>query len=278
MFEAERHSKQISTQSEDFLTSSVFGLLRHIPPSFGLFPFLKKTRCLGFGEPLSLSYFDVDESCLQVDWFFWQLSTEKGVGEPDLILRLHGGGKEALLIIEVKYLSGKSGEGEVNDQLKRYVEALGARERRRFFPAEQIQRCDGPLLGLVYLTVDPAVSELQASRSHIKNADLSERLYGLTWRALHETLEEQTLLSRSTWWGPLLDDLKGMLYTRHLRPFSGWSLMQAKWLFSHDWEKTAFFEAPARTVQASESDFSGWGWLDNHPAPNNPEGKVFYNG
>lgn len=278
MFEAERNSKQISIQSEDFLTSSVFGLLRHISPPCGLFPFLRKARHLGFGEPLSLSYFDVDENNLRVDWFFWQLSTERGVGEPDLILRLHGGGKEALLIIEVKYLSGKSGEGEVNDQLKRYVEALGDIDRRRFFPAEQIQNCDGPLLGLVYLTVDPAVSELQASRSHIKNADLSERLYGLTWRELHETFEKQILLSRNTWWGPLLDDLKDMLEMRHLRPFSGWSLTQAEWLSSHNWEKSVFFEAPSRTVQTPESDFSGWSWLDNHPVPTHSEGKVFYNG
>ncbi len=278
MFEAERHNKQISIQSEDLLTSSVFCLLRHIPPIHGLFPFLKSTRQLGIGKPLSLSYFGVDENSLQVDWFFWQLSTERGVGEPDLILRLHGGGKEALLVIEVKYLSGKSGKGEVKDQLKRYVEALGDVERRRFFPDERIQKCDGPFLGLIYLTVDPSVLELQTSRSHIKDTDLSERLYGLTWREIHETLGEQILLSRKTWWGPFLRDLREMLETRHLRPFAGWPQISAKWLYSHSWSQTLFFEAPPRTIQTNAPDFSGWSWLNDYPVPANSNERVFYNG
>src|SRR4051794_8528888 len=113
MLVAETHGKhRVEVEDdEDYLTSSVFGHLRYVPPSIFWENLIGKARATdGVNTPLAaaLSQFGVcfrNYKSLAAD--FWRFHPK--LGEPDVILTFSGGDQKPLvLVIEAKLWAGKS--------------------------------------------------------------------------------------------------------------------------------------------------------------------------
>jgi Holliday junction resolvase-like predicted endonuclease len=219
MLIAEIHGKRFpeAEGQEDWLTSAVFGHLRHIPP--GIFWPDLFNRAFTIGENPSSLYSRVCAAGVQLanysdlDILFWKCFD--GYGEPDIILQFSGGTQAPLIVIvEVKLNSGKSGVGE-DDQLKRYLELMD--DRAAFFPASKVNtdQCY-----LVYLTRNFAKMEIEDSVNRSVESgkkDAAERLYGLQWQDVLECAEA-IRDSRS-----LLEEVAEFLKRRGFEAFRGFN-------------------------------------------------------
>ncbi|HBP21144.1 MAG TPA: hypothetical protein DEA08_25575 [Planctomycetes bacterium] len=231
MIQAELHGKlggdarSASERLEDLLTSSVLGTLRYLGPKLGLLPVLERVQAFPHsrdGLPIDL------EQVTSVEWHFWPKARRpngRGYDECDLLLVLgdETGGKNALLV-EAKYLSGKSGTGAVEeagnsrasgDQLARYLLAL---RDDRF---SCIAGTGARPLGIVYLTahVAPPKTALQESLSELQRHGVGDGLFWLGWRdvdrALHPLRSEAPPRSYA------IMDILSLLERKNLRAFRG---------------------------------------------------------
>lgn len=178
MLQAILHGKLSRAQEnmEDLLTSMVFGLLGYLPPAEGLLPFLQHATTLDGYFPLK----DLPgETEVPTDkWCFWPWLHEEGVVkgcEPDVLLRVERpSGDSFLVLVEAKYLSGKSSTDE-DDQLAREWHNLVRK-------AEQENA--NPVL--IYLTADvgPPRAEIEESiRVAIdKRFEKNPLICWLSWR------------------------------------------------------------------------------------------------
>lgn len=194
MLLAEIHGKSLEAarDSEDYLTSAVFGHLRYVPPSIYWADLFARARGLpdGSGRQVALSNY-LDASKVSVSRYdslavhFW--SCHREWGEPDLLLYFGGGNQRPLVVlIEVKLWSGKSGEGE-HDQLARYVRIL------KDLPALRLGLPADALRALVYLTPRDSLSEVEASVEHLPSPqDDRLGLFMLQWQ------DVQVVASRSS--------------------------------------------------------------------------------
>jgi len=173
---------EATRNSEDYLTSTVFGHLRYIAP--GLFWDELFTSARGLqrvhGRKYSLGKLLADNGCSpsvysRLQAHFWRVHSIHG--EPDLILVFSGTGLTPLvLLIEIKLRSEKNGTGN-DDQLARYLRILDDLD------AIGIHVPSGAHRYLVYLTAQDSIVELMAS------ADCSDdpvaqrdRLFRLQWQ------------------------------------------------------------------------------------------------
>ena len=191
MLIAEIHGKRFpeAEDQEDWLTSAVFGHLRHIPP--GVFWQDLFSRAHNTGEHRASLYSLICASGVQLGNYsdlkilFWTYF--EGYGEPDIILQFSSDTQAPLIIIvEVKLNSGKSGSGD-NDQLKRYLELLD--DRAVLFPAWKVETGQRYL---VYLTRNFSKMEIEKSVELSVDGgkkDAAERLYGLQWQDVLECAE-----------------------------------------------------------------------------------------
>lgn len=121
MIDAELKGKLPEVENkEDVLTSTIFGMLKHLTENQILSNILQNAI-----SPSGHKLFEcMDENIhdCQTEFMFWP--NMPGFGEPDLIIVFKKeDGRKYQLCIEVKYHSSKSGVGE-DDQLRRYFEAL----------------------------------------------------------------------------------------------------------------------------------------------------------
>ena len=173
MIQAELHGKLSEIKnSEDVLTSNIFGLLKYLPNDILL-------NILDHAKTLSGKKIELDLKSYIPEFIFWE--NIKGYGEPDLIIKFRNKvGHELILCIEIKYYSSKSGDGD-NDQLKRYFEALSISSKEK-----------SSFLGVVYLTKYPSRKELEDSLYYIKQKELDdaeEKLFQLRWFEITKSLE-----------------------------------------------------------------------------------------
>ena len=107
MFVAQIHNKlnRQEQHMEDLLTSNVFGIWRYVAPQLGLRQFLETARDLS-GQAL-LFPSEISEVTLEF-WPWIQEPSARGA-EPDVLISLVcSNGQRWLILIEAKYLSGKS--------------------------------------------------------------------------------------------------------------------------------------------------------------------------
>jgi hypothetical protein len=217
MIQAELHGKLFEIEnSEDVLTSNVFGLLKYLPNDVFL-------NILDHAETLSGKKIEFDLKSYIPEFIFWE--NIKDYGEPDLIIKFRNKeGHELILCIEVKYYSSKSGDGE-NDQLKRYFEALSITSKEK--------SC---FLGVVYLTKYPSRKELEDSLYHIKQKELDdaeEKLFQLRWFEITKSLENYNgVLNRHE--NLILKDLIKYLKYKNFVEFTGFSFQSKDFNFSTD--------------------------------------------
>ncbi|MBX3248009.1 MAG: hypothetical protein KF901_12585 [Myxococcales bacterium] len=232
MFHAEIHGKLVPDapeheRAEDVLTSTVWGTLFLAGAWDLVTAWLRHARDED-GHGLDLGSGDGGPQ-----WFrFWpRLQTI----EPDLLLRIGS----SLLLIEAKYLSGKSGaghdeEGALRDQLARQWRSIHPPvEQAALYPGDVRAAIDGTTSRcVVYLVraraMRKARKELETSRGLLGD---DARLYLLTWENLHAELlaraRREDLSNR--WWEA---DLRALLERRGLQAFQGfqglWSTKVAR--------------------------------------------------
>ena len=164
---AEVHGKISSTgrnlhdQMEDLLTSDVFSACKYLRPTTLLVPFLKKARSLNDESPL------VPNQIHCATYHFWPRLARF---EPDVLIALERDDRIWMVLIEAKYLSGKSGgpmdEEELSiasapsDQLAgEYYDLLTAEDRVGLPPDRIVSRA------LIYLTAHRSMPTEDLQRS-----------------------------------------------------------------------------------------------------------------
>lgn len=221
MLIAEIHGKRFPAAEgqEDWLTSAVFGHLRHIAPGAFWADFLDRARTIETGVSLySRLYADGIRlnQYSKLDTHFWK--SWENYGEPDLILCFSGGNQPPLIIVvEVKLDSGKSAIGE-NDQLKRYLQLLDDRHALRLLFPESNHRY------LIYLTRIFSKLEIADSiRASVSAGvcDAQDRMFGLQWQ---DVLESSSANSVGE---PLLDEVAQFLKIRGFEAFRGFRFPSA---------------------------------------------------
>lgn len=190
MIEAELRGKVSSKleDMEDLLTSSVFGLLKYVPPNI-FWPVVlhcaKSCKGNSFLERCRQMGADI-ESYERVYLHFWPVHSR--FGEPDVLL-VFSGGEQPLLcfVIEAKLWSNKSGR-EHEDQLNRYLVALN--------DSEWLSRLTGfrgpfALPGLIYLTARATWLDLYDSIEHSSDRKAAESsLFHLQWQDILDVAQQ----------------------------------------------------------------------------------------
>ena len=205
--------------NEDYLTSTVFGHLRYIPPPTfwpQLFELAKGCHEQGTLRTLSdamaehvIDFRSYSALCVR----FWPQHAK--LGEPDLALVFSGQGVPPLvLLIEVKLWAGKSGTGEY-DQLVRYLRVL---DDAKWLHDLGAANAVGFLL---YLTPREAWAEVTDSLRASDRPDADgKRLFRLQWQDVLDVAGD----SYSTAEEPaktILKDIRDLLVRRGLRYFRG---------------------------------------------------------
>ena len=215
MLIAEIHGKRFpeAEGQEDWLTSAVFGHLRHIAPGAFWADLLDRARTLETGVSLySRIYADGIRlnQYSKLDIHFWK--SWENYGEPDLILCFSGGNQSPLIVVvEVKLDSGKSATGE-NDQLKRYLQLLDDRHALRLLFPESNHRY------LIYLTRIFSKLEIADSiRTSVSAGicDAQDRMFGLQWQDVLESASDNSAGE------PLLNEVAQFLKIREFEAFRG---------------------------------------------------------
>ena len=201
--------------SEDILTSIVFGLLRYVQPQQGILQYLGLAENEDGKKPLKClsSLSEVPQESIKYQfWPRWKEPNCYGC-EPDVVIKLEIPDKQDLLVlIEAKYLSGKSSEADEsyekpNDQLAKEWDNLIVR-------AEASNR--SPVL--IYLTahhvhpyqdINDSISEFLEKRPESARPDI----YWLSWRHLYKVCKNTG--------NPILKDLTLLLDRYNLKFFDG---------------------------------------------------------
>lgn len=209
---------------EDILTSTVFGILRYVPPEKGLLPLLRKTQTVD-GQPCSL--FDIGEGA-RVDYQFWPTLKERGRQgesefechscEPDLLLKIHrADGSRLYVLIEAKLSSGKSSgpsqdPDAPHDQLAREWDNLVCLSRRE--DAEPL---------LIFLTADfsiPTGQIRESEEEYVRKRPGGRFACGwLTWRQIPIVFRDDA--------DDRLQDLVKLCERLNLRFFNGIFVIEA---------------------------------------------------
>ncbi len=214
------------TNMEDMLTSNVFGLMRYLPPSKLLLPFLALAVDSDGRHLLS----GLDETS-EVSYDFWPTYKEARCNscEPDVVLKIdEPNGRRIILLIEAKYLSGKSSEADENtrpnDQLAREWDNL-----------QPIAVREGHEPILLYLTAGLSFpsEDISASQKELIKAQKSSGIMcWLSWRHLYAITKDSEHAR--------LKDLSCLMDKMQLTFFSGFSQVQnvppINWQFKKNFE------------------------------------------
>lgn len=196
MIEAEIKGKTGNLRdSEDVLTSTVFGLLKYKAFQAILCGFFQKAVPYNkntIAKQLSIDKLETEEIQLK----FWYYDSE--FGEPDLIIK----GNSFVILIEIKYLAEMSGI----DQLTKYNSLLGKKYNN-------IQN-----KAILYLTMDLMMPSLDEKSTE----GIEDKLFWLSWYELLPLVED--CKSENTLEVELIEDLKKYLIKRNLNTFKRFSI------------------------------------------------------
>lgn len=206
--------------SEDYLTSAVFGHVRYVPPAVFWDDLLAHARGLPAqnGAESSLATVLAASDSLPSGYerltaHFWRAHPHHG--EPDLLLVFAACGRPPLvLLVEAKLWSGKSGSGEY-DQLVRYLRALDDLAGLGLAVPADARRY------LVYLTPRESLAEIVESANLADHPGVDrDRVFRLRWQDVLVTAGRAALTAT----GPaalILADVAGFLSRLGLEYFGG---------------------------------------------------------
>lgn len=224
---AEIHGKissgggNLSDRLEDLLTSDVFGPLRYLPFTEGLFCVLGKARL--YIDPDTTFYAKFGKNRLhepEVEVEFWPRT---GCSEPDVLVKFG----DHLVVIEAKYLSGKSGDFDPENAETASSDQL-AREFRDLLEYEG----DFPNRTLIYLTAHSTLPKEDLDKSYCavdgeeNKEKFRQNTYWLSWfeirNAVEELLDEQEDQNKKL----ILDDIINLFYRKGFRKFDGFDKIE----------------------------------------------------
>jgi hypothetical protein len=251
MLVAEKHGKVLAEAQnhEDYLTSSVFGHLRYVPPQefwdalFG--------RAIA-STPEETQFTKVIPNAIneyeKLEAMFWRMSQKHG--EPDLILRFSRDDMPSLIvIIEVKLSSDKSGVGE-NDQLVKYMRLLDE------LPSIDIKTNPDDLRFLIYLTPRNSLNEINDSLNSCEcPSEFRDRILRLQWQDVLEVARSESKRCSEPS-ATILSDVADFLCKRGLEYFDGF---REHLDFSPDECDGSFYASTSRVAES----FSGFELLDS---------------
>ena len=208
---------------EDLLTSDVFGACKYMRPETLLIPFLHTATSVQGSELGSL----VPPSIESVEYLFWPLLAHS---EPDLLLILTDDQHDLhLVMVEAKYLSGKSGDALGDDDLAAAIAPSDqlAREYQDLNMLEDILVLDPRSVQsrlLVYVTAHRSIpsESLAASEREIAHFEIGEPMAPLFWTSwfelagliptIHPNDEREALV---------IEDLRALLDRKRFNAFQG---------------------------------------------------------
>lgn len=220
MLVAEIHGKYVpeARNSEDYLTSAVFGHLRYIRPGvfWDTLLGLAKSQRTESGVISASAYIRQEigrglNSFTAVEIAFWPEHEE---GIPDLILHFSGAQtRSVVILIEAKLTSTKSGTGD-QDQLARYLRILDSLgDLRPPMPSDALSLA-------IYLTATDSRAEIIESLAEYGDTEqVRKRLFHLQWQDVIFAIAQTS--STSGLEALILNDVRKFLQKRGLEYFSG---------------------------------------------------------
>jgi len=267
VFEAQLKHKLTRQEEdlEDLLTSNVFGLFKYAPSGLGLIPFLKSARNL---QGNTIPILNKIRTAKYDFWPWVHVNTKYGC-EPDVLITcLLEDGSECLILIEAKYLSGKSSfaddTSDVTDQLAREMANLMGLAKKIIISN----------FYLIYVTVDTAFPrlELEASIKELledTGFNSAELIYWVPWQIL-PTLIQKLVDELDDPLKGMYEDLRSILLEQDLYFFDGihsqgWTLGKPAWSFQIPKERTHYSWCPITTFRYAFKPFPRIFSL--HPGP-----------
>jgi len=197
---------------EDLLTSCVFGILKYTFPDQILIPFLQLARNPLTDESIT-HILDGAKTIESID--FWPFLSGEGCHpcEPDVdITMLHEDGSKSRLLIEAKYLSGKSSfpaplDEKPCDQIAREFDNLSKISLKKGIKK----------FAVIYLTADyfgPVQDIKQSVDEYAFKRNQKPNIFWLSWRKLSNFLEEANIESSG-----MLNDVSLLLEYLNLNAF-----------------------------------------------------------
>ena len=225
---AEIHGKisssgsNISDRSEDLLTSDVFGCLRYLPFEKGFQKILTQAQLYTDQKKL----LDITNNDENVSVEFWPRLENNS--EPDVLIR-NGG---HLIVIEVKYLSGKSGHYEPNQDSEDSMEAASSDQLARLFRGLMSEKSNYSRRSLIYLTAHRILPQEDIEGGYKELDELSDdnrheyndNVYWLSWFEVYKTvggLLDKSSEIQDKYWRIVLCDTQRLLHRKGLRQFEG---------------------------------------------------------
>lgn len=212
----------LNEKMEDLLTSDVFTACKYLPPTKLLIPFLKKA------VNIDKKHLLLPNGCPQVKYKFWPSLT---LTEPDVLIMLDYGEVKHIILIEAKYLSGKSSNREdielteaLSDQLAKEYKDLMELGRKAF----NLGDYNKVIQSLVYLTahrlipkdsMEDSIGEIKKKKFDIHYS--GHNMYWLSWFELYALLNKELFTDNETL---IVDDLRELLETKSIMEFQGFSL------------------------------------------------------
>jgi hypothetical protein len=248
MLVAEIHGKAMPEVRchEDYLTSTVFGHLRYLPPSIFWEDFFRQAKGLPNEHGLEKSLAEVQaETGILISYHktlqihFW--ANHPTLGEPDVLLHFSGGTVPPLVVlIEAKLWSCKSGTGE-SDQLVRYLRILDD------LPALRQNLPRKAQCFLVYLTQRDSLDEIEETVGRLGDRVGDRwRLFRLRWQDIVQVAKRQSSSAEEPV-RTILDDVAKFLQRRALEYFDGFRTYD--WLPDIVPGGRAFYISPSRRFQ-----------------------------
>jgi len=254
----------ISDRLEDLLTSDIFGPLRYLPFQEGLLNILLQAKNYNNDDRISLD--KGDKNPIPKIRFWPKLARS----EPDVLIEFG----TYLFMVEVKYLSGKSGhfienwteqgnfESASYDQLGReFLDLLD-------FPGKFQRR------SLIYLTSHRTlrVNDIKAGyeaiiTTHPKNCGIwyQDNTYWLSWFTVHESISNLLDKQQDYYQRLILTDIKSLLHKKGFRFFEGFANLDIKNVRSQP--DTIFYKRRLSTY-----------FQEIYPQVNAVPEKIFYQG
>jgi len=220
MLVAEIHGKVVgeALNSEDYLTSAVFGHLRYIPPPVFWEQLLSKALGVTEGKPSLTSVLAGEGLSIPryeaVEIAFWRMHPK--LGEPDMLLQFKGSGLPTLqILVEVKLEATKSGFGE-HDQLARYLRLLDDLQGLGVAASGNDRKF------VVYLTPRDSLAEVKESLRTLGDDPIQrERLFRVQWQDVLEVARDECKRANPQA-ARILVEVAEFLHRRKLEYFKGY--------------------------------------------------------
>jgi hypothetical protein len=216
----------ITDRLEDLLTSDVFGPLRYLPAKDALIPVLKKA-CLFSDTKKNLP---IEDSLKFQKMEFWPAL---GKSEPDVLIEFDN----ATVLIEAKYLSGKSGSyKEYEDEETEYASANADQLAREFKDLLKLNKTSFSVYVIVYITghrnlpfEDFANTQKALLKTDSKLANkFNKNAYWLSWFEIHSAIKielERLFKEKEQFKCAILSDIEELLFKKGFRIFNGFFSM-----------------------------------------------------